>query len=70
MKRTYKKEQETKKHYVLLRDRDVLGVFSTLSKVCNFMEGEKFPSYWTLTRKDFNKPLEFESYSLQLVKNK
>lgn len=68
MKRTYKKEQETKKHYVLLEDRIVIGVFSTLTKVCNFMEGKKFPSYWTLTRKEFNKPEEFGKYSLQLIK--
>jgi len=68
MKRTYKKEQQTRKHYVLLNDRDVMGVFSTLKKVCEFMSGENFPSYWTLVRKDFDK-FEYGNYSLQIIKN-
>lgn len=69
MKRSYKQEQQTRKHFVLLENRDVLGVFSTLKKVCEFMDGKKFPSYWTLVRKDFDK-FDFGSYSLQVIKNK
>lgn len=66
---SYSKRMATKKHYVLLEDKIVLGVFTTLSKVCKFMEGKDFPSYWTLTRKDFKQPQEYGNYSIQLVKN-
>lgn len=66
---TYKERQKNKKYYVLLEDKDVKGVFGNLKKVCDFMIGKKFPSYWTLVRKDFDK-FEYGNYSLQVVKNK
>ncbi len=49
--------------------QDVLGVFTTLKKACDFMKEKKFPSYWTLVRKDFDK-FDYNNYSLQIVKHK
>jgi hypothetical protein len=66
---SYSDRMATKKYYVLLEDKDVLGVFSTLRKACEFMTGKKFPSYWTLVRKKTNK-FEIGNYSLQIVKPK
>jgi len=59
---------EDKKYYVLLEEKDVLGVFGSLKRLCDYMKGKKFPSYWTLTRKDFDK-FEYGKYSLQVVKH-
>lgn len=56
------------KYYVLLDGKTVLGVFNTLRKACDFMKGKKFPSYWTLVRKDFDR-FDFGNYSLQLIKH-
>ena len=64
--RTYQERQEAKKYYVLLENKDVLGVFGSLRSVCAHM-GKKFPSYWTLVRKKTNK-FEIGNYSLQIVK--
>lgn len=66
--RTYQERQEAKKYYVLLEDKDVLGVFGSLKSVCEYI-GDKFPSYWTLVRKKTNK-FEYGNYSLQIVKPK
>lgn len=67
--KTYKERIESKKYYVLLEGKTVLGVFGCLKRTCNFMKGKKFPSYWTLVRKNFNK-LEYNNYSLQIIKHK
>ena len=64
----YSDRMESKKYYVLLEDKDVLGVFGSLRKVCEYM-GKKFPSYWTLVRKDFDK-FEYKNYSLQIIKHR
>ena len=51
---SYSERMATKKYYVLLEKSDVLGVFTTLKKACDFMKGKKFPSYWTLIRQENN----------------
>lgn len=70
---SYSKRMSTKKYYVLLEKTDVLGVFTTLKKACDFMKEEKFPSYWTLVRQENNtfKDDKFKhgNYSLQIVKH-
>ncbi|MBV7268694.1 hypothetical protein [Winogradskyella luteola] len=65
---TYKEQQENKMSYVLLKDCEVLGTFGNLRKVCDFMEGKDFPSYWTLVRKKEN-PLVIEDYKIHKVKH-
>ena len=47
---SYSKRISTKKHYVISYEKDVIGVFTTLKKACDFMDGEDFPSYWTIVR--------------------
>lgn len=56
------------KYYVLLENSDVKGVFGSLKKLCESMRGKKFPSYWTLVRKDFDR-FDYGNYSLQVVKS-
>ncbi|WP_299099544.1 hypothetical protein [uncultured Winogradskyella sp.] len=65
---TYKEQQENKMSYVLLKDCEVLGTFGNLKKVCDFMEDEDFPSYWTLIRKK-NFPITINNYSIHKVKH-
>jgi|TARA_Y100000310_G_C20704425_1_gene834077 hypothetical protein len=65
---TYKEQQENKMSYVLLKDCEVLGTFGNLRKVCDFMEDEDFPSYWTLIRKKEN-PLVINDYKVFKVKH-
>lgn len=65
---TYKEQQESKMSYVLLKDCDVLGTFGNLKKVCDYMEKEDFPSYWTLVRKKEN-PIIFDNYKIVKVKH-
>lgn len=65
---TYKEQQENKMSYVLLKDCEVLGTFGNLRKVCDFMEDQDFPSYWTLVRKKEN-PLVINDYKVFKVKH-
>jgi hypothetical protein len=65
---TYKKQQENKMSYVLLKDCEVLGTFGNLRKVCDFMDGKDFPSYWTIVRKKEN-PLIVDDYKIFKVKH-
>lgn len=65
---TYKEQQENKMSYVLLKDCEVLGTFGNLKKVCDFMENEDFPSYWTLVRKK-DYPIELNQYKIFKVKH-
>ena len=64
---TYKERKQNTKVYVLLEGNTVLGVFGNLKKVCDFMEGRDFPSYWTLTRKSENR-IDYKNYTLQRVR--
>ena len=64
---TYKEQIEKRKVYVLIKNDIVLGVFGNLKKVCEFMDDEKFPSYWTLIRKKEDK-IDWKEYSIQLVR--
>ena len=65
---TYKEQIENKMSYVLLEDCDVLGTFGNLKKVCEFMDGKDFPSYWTLVRKK-DYPLTENGYKIYKVKH-
>lgn len=65
---TYKEQLENKMSYVLLKDCEVLGTFGNLKKICDFMDGKDFPSYWTLIRKK-EYPLVFDSYKIYKVKH-
>jgi hypothetical protein len=65
---TYKERKAKLENYVLLKDGIPLGTFGNLKKVVDFMDGEEFPSYWTLVRKKDN-PIEFDKYSIFLVKH-
>lgn len=65
---TYKEQQENKMSYVLLQDCEVLGTFGNLRKVCEYMDGKDFPSYWTLVRKKEN-PIEFDNYKIFKTKH-
>ena len=66
--KTYKERLENKKYYVLLENKDVLGVFGCLKGACEFMDGKNFPSYWTLVRQKKNK-FEYGNYTLQVIKH-
>lgn len=65
---TYKERQKNKKYYVLLQNGVPLGTFGNLKKITEFMDGKKFPSYWTLVRKEEN-PMVFEKYLIYKVKH-
>lgn len=65
---TYKERKAKLENYVLVKDGVPLGTFGNLKKVVDFMDGEEFPSYWTLVRKKDN-PIEFDKYSIFLVKH-
>lgn len=68
--KTYEQRMESKKYYVLLEEKDVLGVFGSLKRLCDSMKDKKFPSYWTLVRKDLSGRFDYGNYSLQIVKHK
>jgi len=65
---TYKERKENKHSFVLIKDGEVLGTFGNLRKITEFVKDEKFPSYWTLVRKD-QYPIEFEDYRIFKVKH-
>ena len=65
---TYKERQKNKKYFVLLKESVPLGTFGNLKKITELMEGEEFPSYWTLVRKEEN-PIEFGVYKIYKVKH-
>ncbi|GAB5474061.1 MAG: hypothetical protein Mars2KO_21600 [Maribacter sp.] len=65
---TYKERKKNLKNYVLLKDGVPLGTFGNLKKITEFMEGQDFPSYWTLVRKGEN-PIEFGDFSIYKVKH-
>lgn len=64
---TYQERKENTKVWVLIEGNTVLGAFGNLKKVCDFMDGKEFPSYWTLTRKKEDK-IEAGNYDLHKVK--
>lgn len=64
---TYKEQKEKIRIWILLEGNTVLGAFGNLKKVCSYMEGKEFPSYWTLARKKEDK-IEAGNYVLQKVK--
>jgi len=55
-------------NFVLIKDDIVLGTFGNLKKITEFVEHEKFPSYWTLIRKE-EYPIVFDSYKIFKVKH-
>ena len=65
---TYKEQQENKMSYVLLKDCEVLGTFGNLRKVCDFMDGKDFPSYWTLVRKK-EEIIKYDDFQIWKVKH-
>lgn len=65
---TYKEQQQNKTNYVLTEDGVPLGTFGNLKKVVEFMEGDYFPSYWTLIRKT-KYPLVYKEYAIHKVKH-
>ena len=65
---SYKERKENQQNYVLLKDCEVLGTFGNLKKICDHMENENFPSYWTLVRKK-EYPLVIDDYKIFKVKH-
>lgn len=65
---TYKEQQENKMSFVLLKDYKVLATFGNLKKICEYMENEDFPSYWTLVRKK-EYPIITENHMIFKVKH-
>lgn len=65
---TYKERKKKQYNYVLLKDCVVLGTFGNLKKITEFIEDDKFPSYWTLIRKKEN-PIEFDNYKIFKAKH-
>lgn len=66
--KTYKEQIENRRAWVLLQKDTVLGVFGNLKKLCDFMDGKDFPSYWTLVRKKEDR-IDWKDYSIQVVKH-
>ena len=65
---SYKERQEKLHYFVLVKDGVPLGTFGNLKKIVEFMDGKKFPSYWTLARKkEF--PISANDYELFTVKH-
>ena len=64
---TYKEQQKNKKYFVLLKNGVPLGTFGNLKKITEFIEGEDFPSYWTLIRdKEYPKSVgDFQIYKVK-----
>ena len=46
----YSERMSTKKHFVISKGNDVLGVFPTLKTACDNLDLKGFPSYWTVIR--------------------
>jgi len=65
---TYKEQKKKKHNFVLTKNGNVLGTFGNLRKIIDFMDEERFPSYWTLIRKKEN-PIELEKYKIFKVKH-
>lgn len=65
---TYKERQENKHSFVLLKNGTPLGTFGNLKKVVDFLDGQDFPSYWTLIRKS-DYPLIHGDYQVYKVKH-
>ena len=65
---TYKEQKDKKKSFVLLKDCEVLGVFGSLKKVCDFMNGEDFYSYNTVIRKK-EYPILYKGYKIYRTKH-
>lgn len=53
MERDYKQERENRKHYVLLKNGNFVGVFGNLKKLVDYGidKFNDFPSYSTLIKK-------------------
>lgn len=47
---TYADRKKARRHWILLDKCDVVASFGSLKKICEYMEGKEFPSYWTLVR--------------------
>ena len=65
---TYKERMKNKMNFVLIKDDIVLGTFGNLKKIIEFVEDDKFPSYWTLVRKTEN-PIISDGYKIFKVKH-
>lgn len=65
---TYKERKAKLENYVLVKDGVPLGTFGNLKKVVEFMDGKKFPSYWTLVRKSEN-PIILDNHVIYKVKH-
>ena len=59
---TYKERKESKRVYILIKNCESIGAWGNLRALCDYMrdEGNEFPSYWTLVKKDKNKPMHYE----------
>lgn len=64
---TYTDRKKAKRHYVLLKDCEVIATFGSLKKICNYM-GDAFPSYWTLVRRE-EFPIIVDDYKIFKVKH-
>lgn len=64
---TYSERKKSRKYYVINKENKTLGLYSSLTKLCEeFSEiEEKFPSYWTIIRMDKSKPIEIGDYIIQ-----
>lgn len=64
----YKDRMEKLEIFVLQYDNEVIGTFGNLKKVCDYMEDEDFPSYWTLVRKK-EYPITYKDFKIYKVKH-
>lgn len=64
----YKDRQGNLQYYVLVKDGEVIATFGNLKKLCNYVDDDNFPSYWTLIRKKEN-PIIYNDYRIFKVKH-
>ena len=64
---TYQERKENAKVYVLIKSGAALGCFGNLKKLCEYVQNEDFPSYWTLVRKK-NEVITHGDYLIQKVR--
>ena len=64
---TYKERIDSRSFYIILRENKALGLFGSLTKLCEVMKKKdvNFPSYWTITRMDKTKPIDIGDYRIQ-----
>lgn len=65
---TYTERKNSRRNWVLLENGEVIATFGSLRKICEYVEDDSFPSYWTLIReKDF--PIITGEYKIYKVKH-